>query len=80
MSKKGSAMMNKKIYIACVLSILYASIYRFRLYFTRRYTPLINEASITITKSKPNAEYDDGEKHTLSKKLIQLKLKMMKKK
>ena len=56
--------MNKKIYIVCVLSILYASIYRFRPYFTQRYTPLITEASITITKSnKPvYAEYDDGDK------------------
>lgn len=64
MSKKGSTMMNKKIYITCVLSILlYASIYRFRPYFTQRYTPLITEASITITKSKPvYAEYDDGDK------------------
>ena len=64
MSKKGSTMMNKKIYIACVLSILYASIYRFRLYFTQRYTPLITEASIAITKSKPvvYAEYDDGDR------------------
>ena len=63
MSKKGTAM-NKKIYIICVLSILYASIYRFRLYFTQRYTPLINEDSITITKNKPilYAEYDDGDK------------------
>ena len=61
MSKKGS--MNKKIYITCVLSILYASIYRLRPYFTQRYTPLINEASITITKNKPvYAEYDDGDK------------------
>ena len=55
-------MTNKKIYII-VLIILYVSIYRFRPYFTQRYTPLITEASITITKNKPvYAEYDDGDK------------------
>jgi len=56
-------MMNKKIYITCVLIVLYVSIYRFRPYFTQRYTPLITEASITITKNKQiYAEYDDGDK------------------
>jgi len=59
-----------------MLSILYVSIYRFRPYFTRRYTPLINEASITITKSKPvYAEYDDGDKTYIIEEIDTIEIK-----